>query len=286
MSCAADLPPKGLRDLVAQRVTAPVCWVRLPGGRTNRSWRVRGATCDWVVKLFDASRSNRLFPNDPQAERQALIALAGQGLGPDFVAEFELQGEVGLIYDYVEGALSGKTDHRTIRALGRLHHLTPPLELRQIDVCPVVLLEQGRSFLRGLDTPLVRHLIATEPAPSPVPGGREVFLHGDPVPANVLIHDGRLRFIDWQCPARGDATADLAIALSPAMHHVYGRGIFAKAEQETALAAYPEADTIARYRQLAPFYRWRMAAYCAWKAARGEAIYEVAAEAELNPERA
>jgi hypothetical protein len=239
-----------------------------------------------VIKLFDPNRSNRLFPNDPKAERHALMALAGQEIAPEFVAHFEVREGACLIYDYVEGVLVDKTDPDTIRALGHLHGVSPSSELRKIDTQPVALLEQGRFFLQGLETSLARHLSSAEPVPFPVVSGQDVFLHGDPVPANVLIHDGRHRFIDWQCPACGDATADLAIALSPAMHHVYGKGGFSTADQQAALAAYPDAETIARYRQLAPFYQWRMAAYCAWKAAQGEAIYEVAAEAELNSERA
>lgn len=283
---ASNLPPKGLQDVVAARVSAPLHWLRLPGGRTNRSWRVTGPSCDWVVKLFDPRRANPLFPNDPEAERYALIALGGMDLAPEFVARFETYEGVCLVYHYVAGVFSGKTDPDTIRALGRLHRLTPPPDLRTIDTSPTALLEQGRFFLHGLEGSLARHLREIEPSPYPVAAGKEVFLHGDPVPANVLIYDGQRRFIDWQCPARGDATADLAIALSPAMHHVYGAGGLSKTEQEAALSAYPNVDIIARYRQLAPFYRWRMAAYCVWKAGRGEAIYLEAAEVELTPTEA
>ncbi|WP_460272877.1 phosphotransferase [Celeribacter sp. ULVN23_4] len=281
MTCASDHPSGEIQAFVARRTTGPLHWAHLPGGRTNQSWRVTGPACDWVVKRFEPSRANALFPNDPEAESDALRHLAGTGLAPEFIARFETPEGVCLVYQFFTGTLSARTDALTLGALHRLHVVTPWPGLRRVDTRPVALLAQGLSFLNTLETALARRLKADRPQPIELPDAKDVVLHGDPVPTNVLIRGRELRFIDWQCPAMGDATVDLAIALSPAMHHVYGRGPFSEQDREATLAAYPDAQTVERYRQLEPFYRWRMAAYCAWKAAQGEEVYEKAAEAEL-----
>lgn len=115
-----------------------------------------------------------------------------------------------------------------------------------------------------------RNLCAAEPtAPDVVPSGRRALLHGDPVPGNLILSPDGPVLIDWQCPATGDPTEDLAIFLSPAMQMFYrGRPLSAD-EAATFLGAYGDAATVARYRALAPWHHWRMAAYCLWRMARG-----------------
>ena len=76
------------------------------------------------------------------------------------------------------------------------------------------------------------------------------------------------------------------IALSPAMHHVYGQNQLTLADEMSALAQYPDPEIVDRYLSLRPFFRWRMAAYCVWKASIGEAGYADAAGAELSLEPA
>ena len=50
---------------------------------------------------------------------------------------------------------------------------------------------------------------------------------------------------------------------------------------EALFAAYPSPQTVARSRALRPLYLWRIAAHCAWKAARGDADYARALRIEL-----
>ncbi|WP_417262487.1 phosphotransferase [Celeribacter sp.] len=253
----------------------------MSGGRSNRSWCLKTEEGSWVFKLFDSGRSNRLFPNDPTAESAALQALVGTGLAPDFQTSFTTGAGICIVYRYVVGAPLRCTDAETIRTLARLHQVRVP-KLRRLASTPKALLQQGRKILAGLRGEGVKELDRCAPEPRDIPAGPSVFLHGDPVPANVLAYGEKRMLIDWQCPAIGDATADLAIALSPAMHVVYGAGALTPADELTALQAYPDAFVIRRYLALKPFYHWRMAAYCAWKVEQGEAVYARAFEAELS----
>lgn len=280
------LPPKEILAQAGQMMTGPMVWSRLSGGRTNAVWRAVSPSSDWVFKLFDVSRANPLFPNDPKAEIAALYALKGHDLAPECVAQFETSQGPCLIYTYLPGASAVKTDGSVLSALGHLHCLPAPLRIRQVDVSPSTLLAEGSRFLEGHTTLLAKQLRRNRPAPRDMPSVSPVFLHGDPTPANALSQDGMVRFVDWQCPAFGDPTADLDIALSPAMHHVYGQNQLTLADEMSALAQYPDPEIVDRYLSLRPFFRWRMAAYCVWKASIGEAVYADAAEAELSLEPA
>ena len=92
---------------------------------------------------------------------------------------------------------------------------------------------------------------------------------------------GGLTLIDWQCPASGDPTEDIATFLSPAMQRLYRGTILSEAEREAFLAAYPDPAIVARYRALKSVYRWRMAAHCLWKAERGASDYAGALRLEF-----
>lgn len=279
-------PPQEILAQVGRMLMGPMIWSRLSGGRTNAIWRGVSPSGDWVFKLFDESRANPLFPNDPKAEIAALCGLKGNDLAPEFVAQFATSKGPCLIYTYLPGASVAKTDGSVLRALGQLHALPAPLGIRQVDVSPSTLLADGNRFLNGQTTVFAKRLRSHRPALRDVPPMPPAFLHGDPTPANALSRGGMIRFVDWQCPALGDPTADLAIALSPAMHHVYGQAELSLADEMSALESYPNPEIVDRYRHLRPFFRWRMAAYCVWKATMGEEIYAQAAEAELSLEQA
>ncbi|MBW6416208.1 aminoglycoside phosphotransferase family protein [Celeribacter sp. PS-C1] len=281
MTIDPDGPPEELRSFASKTYGADQTWSALSGGRSNRSWRLLSGGESWVFKLFDPERANHLFPNDPTAEIIALKALGGTGLAPDFENSFVADAGVCLIYRYVVGRPTPQTDAGTIRLLANLHGVAAP-KLRHLEINPKALLRDGQKFLERIATDRAKRLSKCAPGLKDVPSGPNVFLHGDPVPANVLADGDTRCMIDWQCPATGDATADLAIALSPAMHVVYGAGALTSSQEREALLAYPDADVIERYLALKPFYHWRMAAYCAWKAAHGEAVYENAFEAELS----
>lgn len=93
------------------------------------------------------------------------------------------------------------------------------------------------------------------------------------MPGNLLLNDDAVVLIDWQCPAIGDPAEDIAIFLSPAMQYVYRGKPLTDDEEAAFLAAYRDRAITRRYRALKPWFHWRMAAYCLWRARNGSPDY-------------
>lgn len=248
-------------------------WVALSGGRTNRVWKIRRSTGSLVCKLYAPDGGTPLFPNDAGAEETALQALRGTGLAPRLrLAANTAAGHV-LIYEFLQGT-SAAPDPEAIGAmLGGLHAMPAPMGLRRLRPGAEAILRQGDAMLRGLSGTRVQELRALRPSPVATGFITPRFLHGDPVPANIIATSAGLRLIDWQCPALGDPVEDLALALSPAMQRLYGGQAMSATQCESLLAAYDHPARVARLRALLPAFHWRMAAYCLWKVARGDADY-------------
>ena len=118
------------------------------------------------------------------------------------------------------------------------------------------------------------------------PLAHRCLIHGDPVARNILMSENQTTLIDWQCPALGDPTEDLALFLSPAMQQLYRGSPLTPEEQERFLAAYGDPAIIARYRALKPWFSWRMASYCLWRSENGAPDYSVGLNLELDALRA
>lgn len=278
-----DTPPRDLQDHARQTMRGDVIWSRLSGGRTNVVWRGQGAAQDWVFKLYDLNRANPLFPNDPEQEAAALKSVSEHAIAPKLRGAIETSRGPCLIYDYTPGDTLPQTNAALITTLARLHSVPPPSPgLRKANYRVGNLIAEGQTYLKASDPDLVRRVQSARPRPIDVPDGPRAFLHGDPTPANAVQDAHQVWLVDWQCPAIGDPAADLAIAFSPAMHLAYGRDPLTGAQEAQLLHAYPDPDTIERYLTLRPYFRWRMAAYCAWKTTMGEAQYRTAIEAELS----
>lgn len=259
-------------------------WTALQGGRTNALWRVDAPRGAAVVKLFRPGSDTPLFRNDPAAEARALDALAGSGLAPVLIATGETPLGPSLIYAHVTGRVwrPGDGAGSVARALARLHGFALPDELASASGQAQALRDHGREILKAVG-PRGRALAGEEPdLPRSVPPVDDVFLHGDCTAGNALVTDAGITFIDWQCPARGDPTIDLAIFLSPAMQAVSGNRPLSAEDEAAFLAAYGDAAVAARYRAMAPLHHWRMAAYCLWRAARGDEGYAEAAQLEAH----
>ncbi|MCT8158649.1 aminoglycoside phosphotransferase family protein [Pseudoruegeria sp. SHC-113] len=259
-------------------IPAATRWAVLAGGRSNALWRVQGGGVDLVCKLYRPARGNALFPNEAEAEAVALQALAGTELAPPFLGKADSPLGVVILYGFVPGTHGEVAPQDVARALGRLHGLPQRPELRRTGSDPAEIAKMGRFFLEGNRESRLAEMLPEVP---PLPPASSCLIHGDAVPANIIASDSGPVFIDWQCPALGDAAEDLAIYLSPAMQQIYGSGPLTEAQQAAFLAAYPDAETAARYRALAPLFHWRMAAYCDWKARRGEAEYARARDLEI-----
>ncbi len=244
-------------------------WLGLAGGRTNRVWRVGGS----LVKRYLPDEASPLFPNEPEAEQKALSRLGPLGLAP----RLQASGAGWIAYAYLPGQTWQTGTAAVARCLGQVHALAPE-GFRAKPSGSAALLAEGRAIGRACRAPL--------PEPPPDPGVTPVtiprLIHGDPVPGNLIAHVGRVTPIDWQCPAAGDPTEDLAMFLSPAMQWLYRGAILDAAEEHRFLAAYPDPAVVQRYLRLSPLYRWRMTAHCLWKSERGDADYGTALSLELG----
>lgn len=239
-------------------------WQPLAGGRTNRLWRAGRFT----VKQFDAAAASPLFPNDAGAEARALGLFAPLGLAPRLRA----QGADWLIYDHAEGRPWAGDPAPVARALHRLHRARVPQgSFRTAPNGSAAILADARRIHGLPDAPADPHCPPVVPVP----------IHADAVAGNILDTAAGPLFIDWQCPAMGDPVEDICTLLSPAMTWLYTGKPISPDWANALLRAYPDAETVARARLMLPVYRWRIAAHCAWKAARGDADYAAALRLEL-----
>lgn len=266
-------PPAAMRHaLVAAGLAGSVtCFKALGGGRTNRLWRFAHRGADLVCKLY-TNAETPLFPNDPNAEATVLRHLSGRGLAPEFVASTRCDAGAIVVYRHVPGPGWSGDSGAVARLLQRLHRIAPPPGLRRLAQGAQALISQADAMLADALTP-AHHLRLARPAAPDIEPGSAAFLHGDAVAENIIAAPAGLCLIDWQCPAIGDPTEDLAIFLSPAMQYLYGGRQLPADEEAAFLAAYGDDTVAERYRVLAPAYHWRMAAYCLWKAGRGDADY-------------
>ena len=285
-----DLPKRQDQDALQQalaliwqeegHVSKHATWSHLMGGRSNPIWHITSDDMphDLVCKLYDTAAATPLFANDGTREALVLKHLADKGIAPDFVGFLDSALGASVLYRHVDGVPWSGAVGGVAHLMARLHQITPPEELPETVTSPVSLIAETQAMARAIGKDL-------SPSPSvmtDLPPPTRRFLHGDVVPGNVVVMEDGLRLIDWQCPSIGDPAADLAIFLSPAMQILYGNHPLSAEDQSAFLSAYLAADGdavgVARYTALAPLFHWRMACYCHWKAAHGDAAYrEVAA---------
>lgn len=260
-------PPQLLDDVAGALDIDGARWRALEGGRVNRLWRVGQV----VVKQYQPTGASPLFPNDPKAEAAALKLFAPLGLSPNLLA----QGEGWVAYRHLPGRPWRKDTFAVATTLTRLHQVSPLAHFRAAANGSAALLRHAKSIADLCTYNL--------PPPPPDPGiksSQSCMIHGDAVPGNIIVHQGSITLIDWQCPAIGDPCEDIATFLSPAMQFLYRGAPLTREEAAVFRAAFPQ-DTIARYDSLAAIYHWRMAAHCLWKAERGAQGYAMAAQLEL-----
>jgi len=253
---------------------------RLAGGRTNRVWRLRGGAYDLVLKLYASGGAMPLFANDPAREAACLAALSGSGLAPGLVAADPGGGPPWVLYRHLPGVGWMQGVGLVADLLARVHAAVPPPGLPKAPDGSAALARQTLEILSLCRSAPAAELRALAPRGEVAPSGQARLLHGDPVPGNIMVQDGQATLIDWQCPALGDPVGDLAIFASPAMQHAYRGSPLDGAEKDEFLRAYPDRAAVERYRALAPWYHWRMAAYCLFRAERGRAGYAEGLELE------
>jgi aminoglycoside phosphotransferase (APT) family kinase protein len=91
---------------------------------------------------------------------------------------------------------------------------------------------------------------------------RRSLVHTDVGAGNLIVGAGGIRLIDWQCPGVGDPAEDVWAFLSPAFQILFNHAPLTPQECETFMKAYGKEGTAARLAFLAPYFAYRMAAYC------------------------
>lgn len=272
-------PDPDLEPLLQQKglIASGQVWQPLPGGRTNRLWRVG----DVVVKRFAPQDANPRFPNDPTREAMILHHLQDAGIAPDLLGQTQLNGAAYLIYRHLDGQAWTQNAALVGRLLRQLHEAHAPSGLRQLSGGSSAICTHVEAILPQLPESAGARLLTHRPKGHVPPARTHTLLHGDVVPGNVVVTPQGGRLIDWQCPAIGDPVEDLAIFLSPAMQLIYRGQPLSRAERAAFLTAYDQPEVTARLELMQPWHHWAMAAYCAWKVTHGAADYAPAMELEL-----
>ena len=235
-----------------------------------------------VIKLYSGERSNPLFPNDPWREAQVLKHLENHDIAPRLLDCFQTDAGFCLAYTHLKGRPWYRGGRQIAALLHRLHQIVPPSGLRRTADGSAALRRHGYAMLEACSGKQASELRGLEPGLDVPASGKACLLHADPVPANIICRETELKLIDWQCPAIGDPCEDIAVFLSPAMQIIYRGAALTKKERKAFLDAYPDRAAIRRYARLEPWYHWRMASYCLWKEAQGDARAAEAHAAETE----
>ncbi len=254
----------------------------MTGGRTNRLWRASGHGGEIVIKAYAPCDDNPLFSNDPTAEALILHHLKDTGLAPKLHGALDTSLGPVVVYALVHGRPWQQNVAPVARELARLHKSTMPHGLPAAPDGSQALVDQTLAILSLCPEDAAKPITAYRPAGLAPPSGIIALLHGDAVPGNLIDTGTGITFIDWQCPCSGDPVHDLAIFLSPAMQHIYRGAPLSPDEEDSFLSAYGDKLAAARYHALAPWFHWRMAAYCLWRTIRGDADYQLPMAMELE----
>jgi aminoglycoside phosphotransferase (APT) family kinase protein len=281
----------------------------LTGGFWNRVYRLRSkedTAIDWVVKQFVQVPVNPMFPILPTAEYAALQFLEEQKCAPTPVA-FIFDSPIGslLVYQYVQGTSWNGDLEAAATLLATAQRI--PIDAFAIHAFRKLPTE-APELLKHADEMLQRHLSALSDSvrelrpkfasQSVHPNQREVLVHTDCGPGNMVSSPHGLRLIDWQCPGIGDGLQDVVTFLSPAMQVLYGYPVLTDAQEEHFLGVYVSAlgqtpsdsqETLARFHGIRSSHHYRFAAYCAMRAqdtaasdGKTSRLYGVALQAEIQ----
>lgn len=280
----SETPPSALVAQVEAHLPwlAAGKWQALSGGRSNFAWKLTPSASRQavVVKLYKGPARNPLFPNEPEAEAELLRVLEPTGIAPQLLSAFQSPLGACNIYSHIPGQSWSSDAGQVGACMKRLHQMPPPDGLRRVPDGSEQLAAQTAAILSRCTSS--EYLGALKPEGTVAATQQTVLLHGDIVPGNLISNESGLHLIDWQCPAIGDPCEDIAIFLSPAMQHVY-RGIpLGSVSNKAFFDAYACAKTQSRYTALAPWYHWRMAAYCQWQTENGQADYAHGRDLEVE----
>lgn len=206
---------------------------RIKHGLTNDSWLVRSTAGEYVVRRSNSSEESLQI--NRQSEKVILETVARAGIGPE-VIRCDPTGHL-LVTRYAGPTWSDEriSDPANIERIAvllrRLHAITPPPAIQQVDLANVVHL-----YLQTLEehgqAPKAAHsrrLRATQ-ATAVLRAQPELRLCHNDIHALNIVGNGELRLIDWEYAGLGERFFDLA---SICVYHD-----FSKSQREQLLSSY------------------------------------------------
>jgi thiamine kinase len=190
---------------------------QLCGGLSNRSWRLRDARQDLVLRQSGAGAE--LLGADRRSELAMLEIAAAAGLAPPIVLARPAEGL--LVTRHVDGRVLSRDELRGPAMLARigawfakLHALSPPQGLASIDfgarAARYLQSLHGRlpaTLLQELERGLAARRKAAPPPPRLAP------CHHDLHHLNLVDQGDALIALDWEYAGPGDPAADLAACI-------------------------------------------------------------------------
>lgn len=189
----------------------------LSGGIANRSFRLRDARHDYVLRLAGPSTPGLGASRAFELAMQGLAAAAGLAPGivlvnreRDFIVTHYANGRAPDLADLREPPLLGRVG----AWIARLHALAPPPGLAVVDFgeraaeCLTHLQSQGeQAHIARIARELERRRAALPPP------ARLTACHHDLHHRNFVVAGDRLVAIDWEYASPGDPAADLACCI-------------------------------------------------------------------------
>jgi thiamine kinase-like enzyme len=246
--------------------------IALDGGITNRNYRVALGGNDYVLRI--CGKDTAVLGIDRDAEYQATMAAARQGVGPEVVLyrpDLEL-----LVTRWIEGRRATPADVRdrieAVAAALRAVHDGPPLPARFDTFALVVDYRDEIRERGGADPPAFHEAAAAAARIRAVLSGPDHALvpcHNDLLTANFLLEGDRVRIVDWEYAGMGDRFFDLG--------NLAVNNGFEAADEERLVAAYfgePSARRLAALRLMRVMSDFREAMW--------GAVQEVVSELEFD----
>lgn len=309
MSCETILGVLQANGLPIAESSEALSMELLTGGFWNQVYRLRSkesAPIDWVVKQFVNAPPNPMFPILPTDEYAALRFLQDHDCAPKPIALIA-DSPVGslLVYEYVNGKSWNGDLQAAAILLARVQSI--PIDafatsaFRKLPTQAPELLHHADAMLQRHQSPLsdsVRELRPQVATRGALLNHRNVLVHTDCGPGNMVSSPDGLRLIDWQCPGIGDGLQDVVTFISPAMQVLYGYPVLTDVQEQHFLEFYFAAmashstdmhETQDRLQTIRSSHHYRFAAYCAMRVQdtatsdqKTSRLYSAALEAEIN----
>ena len=253
--------PDDLFDRTASLALRPRTVHELPGGLTNRNYKVTTPDGSFVARISGAG--SELLAIDRDCEYRNSVSAAAAGAGPP-VVEYRPQDSL-LIIGYIEGRTLGSADvaepptiTRIARACRRLHQ--GQRFGNDFDMFAIQRRYLAVARSRGFRIPagyedLLPHFDAIAAALTASDGDGTVPCNNDLLPANLIDDGDRIWLIDYEYSGNNDACFELGNIAAEA--HLGEDGLVALV---TAYYGRPRPSKVARARLLglAGMYGWTL----------------------------